>query len=82
MSIGKILEDVSSDDGMRLRTLRALLAAGVAASHKLAPMALDGVFQKELGAVSELIEEKGIAVCARAVGDGLRAFLSKSQPGE
>ncbi len=80
--LAAIFEEVQSEEGAELRTLRALVAAGRVHLASIAPatryLGIDirGPAFSELQA-GKLIEKHGIAVVAEQVGTALAMFVAK-----
>lgn len=82
-SFAAIFEEVNSDDGTDLRTLRALVAAGrvhqspVAAAAEIPGYGFSLTPYYDENGAGQLIEKHGIAVVAEQVGVALGRFISK-----
>ena len=79
MKLADILADMESDSGIGLRTLRALMAAGMpptmVSSSRLTDMMASMWFDDSIDKAARLISSRGVAACSAAVGTALGAFL-------
>lgn len=78
LRLSEIVVQIESEEGMGLRTLAILLAAGLPPSgpKTLVDMAAAEWFEMSLRRAHALIINHGIAECATAIGPPFGAFLS------
>jgi hypothetical protein len=77
LKLGDIIEQVQSETGLALRTLRTLMAAGMAPAGPrwLMDTAAESWVEQAERQADTLILKWGTAACASAVGPDLGAFL-------
>lgn len=77
LKLGDIIQEVQSETGLALRTLRTLMAAGMAPQgpRSLMDLMADHWVEQAERQADKLILRWGTAACASAVGPDLGAFL-------